>query len=113
MATHWLRRSDSNSPARIYERARPFAAAPNLAIGSMCNLYCVRKGQSAIRDLFSVKHDRTGNLPPLPAIFRPTRADRPNWRYGEPELAMARCGMPGPPEFGGQPVTNNRNSTSR
>jgi hypothetical protein len=35
----------------------------------MCNLYSVTKGQSAIRDLFSVKHDRAGNLPPLPAIF--------------------------------------------
>ena len=35
----------------------------------MCNLYGVTKGQSAIRDLFSVKHDRAGNLPPLPAIF--------------------------------------------
>ncbi len=35
----------------------------------MCNLYSVTKGQSAIRDLFSVKYDRAGNLPPLPAIF--------------------------------------------
>src|SRR5208283_2520523 len=34
----------------------------------MCNLYSVTKGQSAIRDLFAVKHDRAGNLPPLPAI---------------------------------------------
>ena len=35
----------------------------------MCNLYSVTKGQSAIRDLFSVKHDPVANLPPLPAIF--------------------------------------------
>ena len=35
----------------------------------MCNLYSVTKGQSAIRDLFSVRHDRAGNLPPLPAVF--------------------------------------------
>ena len=35
----------------------------------MCNLYSVTKGQAAIRDLFSVRHDRAGNLPPLPAIF--------------------------------------------
>jgi len=27
------------------------------------------QGQSAIRDLFAVKHDRTGNLPLFPAIF--------------------------------------------
>src|SRR5271166_3540414 len=32
----------------------------------MCNLYSVTKGQSAIRDLFAVKHDRAGNVPPLP-----------------------------------------------
>jgi hypothetical protein len=28
----------------------------------MCNLYSVTKGQSAIRDLFRVRRDRTGNL---------------------------------------------------
>jgi hypothetical protein len=27
----------------------------------MCNLYSVTKGQEAIRSLFAVKHDRTGN----------------------------------------------------
>ena len=35
----------------------------------MCNLYSVTKGQAAIRDLFTVTHDRAGNLPSLPAIF--------------------------------------------
>jgi hypothetical protein len=35
----------------------------------MCNLYSLTKGQAAIRDLFSVKHDRTGNLPLFPSIF--------------------------------------------
>ncbi len=35
----------------------------------MCNLYSVTKGQQAIRDLFAVKNDRTGNLPPLPAFL--------------------------------------------
>ena len=35
----------------------------------MSNLYSVTNGQSAIRDLFAVKHDRAGNLPPLPVIF--------------------------------------------
>ena len=79
----------------------------------MCNVYSVTKGQSAIRDLFSVKHDRAGNLPPLPAVFPDqwapivrTRAD------GERELVMARWGMPGPPQYGGQPVTNIRNVAS-
>jgi putative SOS response-associated peptidase YedK len=31
---------------------------------------------------------------------------------GERELVMARWGMPGPPQFGGQPVTNIRNVAS-
>ena len=31
---------------------------------------------------------------------------------GERELVMARWGMPGPPQFGGQPVTNIRNLSS-
>ena len=31
---------------------------------------------------------------------------------GERELVMARWGMPGPPQYGGQPVTNIRNLTS-
>jgi hypothetical protein len=35
----------------------------------MCNVYSLTKGQAAIRDLFSAKHDRTGNLPLFPAIF--------------------------------------------
>jgi hypothetical protein len=43
----------------------------------MCNLYSVTKGQSAIRDLFSVKHDRASNLPPLPAILPDHRRSSP------------------------------------
>src|SRR5271170_5391408 len=79
----------------------------------MCNLYSLTKGQSAIRDLFSVKHDRTGNLPLFPAIFPNQMA--PIVRRGpdgERELVIARWGMPGPPQFGGQPVTNIRNIAS-
>jgi len=76
----------------------------------MCNLYSVTKGQSAIRDLFGVKHDRAGNLPPLPAIFPDQLAPIVRVRGdGERELVMARWGMPGPPQYGGQPVTNIRN----
>ena len=77
----------------------------------MCNLYSVTKGQSAIRDRFAVKHDRASNLPPLPAIFPDQMA--PIVRLGadgERELVMARWSMPGPPQFGGQPVTNIRNA---
>src|SRR5208282_3447667 len=79
----------------------------------MCNLYSVTKNQSAIRDLFAVKRDRAGNLPPLSAIFPDQMA--PIIRVasdGERELVMARWGMPGPPQFGGQPVTNIRNVKS-
>ncbi len=79
----------------------------------MCNLYSLTKGQSAIRDLFAAKYDRTGNLPLLSAIFPDQLA--PIVRAGtdgERELAMARWGMPGPPKFGGAPITNIRNVTS-
>ncbi len=70
----------------------------------MCNLYSVTKGQQAIRDLFDVKHDRAGNLPPLPAVFPDQMA--PIVRTGADggrELVMARWGMPGPPLPGLKP----------
>jgi hypothetical protein len=35
----------------------------------MCNLHSVTKGQDAIRDLFKIDRDRTGNLPSLAAVF--------------------------------------------
>ena len=38
----------------------------------MCNLYSETKGQAAIRGLFRVQQDRTGNLPSFPASS-PTR----------------------------------------
>jgi putative SOS response-associated peptidase YedK len=75
----------------------------------MCNLYSLTKGQAAIRDLFAAKYDRAGNLPLFPAIFPDQLA--PIVRVGadgERELDLARSGMPGPPQFGDQPVTNIR-----
>ena len=79
----------------------------------MCSLYSLTKGQAAIRDWFRAKHDRTGNLPLFPGIFPDqfapilrSRAD------GERELVMARWGMPGPPQYGGQSVTDIRNVSS-
>lgn len=78
----------------------------------MCNLYSMTKNQDAIRRLFKVQHDRAGNLPPLPGIFpdylAPIVRDAADGR----ELAMARWGMPGPPQFGGAPITNIRNVKS-
>jgi hypothetical protein len=35
----------------------------------MCNLYSMTRAQDAMRKLFGVKNDRTGNLPSLPGIF--------------------------------------------
>jgi hypothetical protein len=35
----------------------------------MCNLYSETKGQAAIRGLFRVQQDCTGNVPSFPAIF--------------------------------------------
>jgi putative SOS response-associated peptidase YedK len=79
----------------------------------MCNLYSETKGQAAIRALFRAGHDRTGNLPAFPGIFPDQMAPIVrNGAGGERELVMARWGMPGPPQFGGQPVTNIRNVSS-
>jgi putative SOS response-associated peptidase YedK len=64
-------------------------------------------------DPFQDENDRVGNLPPLPAIFPDQTA--PIIRValdGERELVMARWGMPGPLQFGAQPVTNIRNVKS-
>ena len=76
----------------------------------MCNLYSLTKGQAAIRDWFRASHDRTGNLPLFPDIFPDQMAPIVrNGAGGERELVMARWGMPGPPQFGGAPITNIRN----
>lgn len=32
----------------------------------MCNLYSVTRGQDAMRRLFAIGRDLTGNLPPIP-----------------------------------------------
>ena len=79
----------------------------------MCNLYSEPKGQAAVRDWFRVAHDGTCNLPAFPGIFpdQLTPIVR-NSTDGGRELVMARWGMPGPPQFGDQPVTNIRNVSS-
>jgi putative SOS response-associated peptidase YedK len=79
----------------------------------MCNLYSETKGQAAIRALFRTGYDTTGNLPAFPGIFPDQMAPIVrNSVDGKRELVMARWGMPGPPQFGGQPVTNIRNVAS-
>jgi len=79
----------------------------------MCNLYSIIRSQEAMRRLFAITRDLTGNLPPLPSVFpdglAPIARVGPD---GDRELAMARWGMPGAPQFGGAPITNIRNTKS-
>lgn len=70
------------------------------------------RNQEAIRRLFAVARDLTGNLPPLPAIFPDGNAPVIQLEGGERQLEMMRWGMPGLIQFGGAPVTNIRNTKS-
>jgi|tagenome__1003787_1003787.scaffolds.fasta_scaffold20988082_4 putative SOS response-associated peptidase YedK len=58
----------------------------------MCNLYSMTTNQKAIRDLFKVTRDTTGNLPPLPAIFPDQLASVVRVNEGERELTIMRWG---------------------
>lgn len=60
----------------------------------MCNLYSITKNQDAIRRLFSVTRDLTGNLPPMPGVFPDYPAPIVRQAGAERELTMARWGMP-------------------
>jgi putative SOS response-associated peptidase YedK len=79
----------------------------------MCNLYSQMKGQAAIAAIARAMRDKTGNLPPMPGIFpdypAPVVRNSPD---GVRELTLCRWGMPGPPQFGGAPITNIRNTKS-
>ena len=78
----------------------------------MCNLYSLTRSQDAMRQLFAIDEDLTGNLPPLPDIFPDQMAPVVRIADGRRRLEMMRWGMPGPPQFGGAPVTNIRNVAS-
>ena len=78
----------------------------------MCNLYSLTRSQDAMRRLFAIDEDRVGNLPPLPDIFPDQMAPIVRVDGGKRVLGTMRWGMPGPPQFGGAPVTNIRNTTS-
>jgi putative SOS response-associated peptidase YedK len=79
----------------------------------MCNLYSITRSQEAMRRLFRVTRDRTGNLPSLAAIFPDTLiAVVRTAPDGERELTMMRWGFPPPPNVGTVPVTNVRNLKS-
>lgn len=85
----------------------------------MCNLYSITKGPAAIIDFTRATGDLTGNLPPMPGVFpdysAPIARNRPADAGGiTRELALARWGLPSPPQFlsksGRDPgVTNVRN----
>ena len=78
----------------------------------MCNLYSVTRGQEAMRRLFRVTRDSTGNLPGLPAVFPDMMAPVVRAaRDGERELSLMHWGFP-PPPIGNAPVTNVRNLKS-
>ena len=83
----------------------------------MCNLYSMTTNQEAIRHLFRVDIDHTGNLPPMPGIYPDYAAPIVRNAAEGRELAMARWGMPTPPKFlegkkSDPGVTNIRNATS-
>jgi putative SOS response-associated peptidase YedK len=79
----------------------------------MCNLYSITKGQAAIIAFTRAMRDLTGNLPPMPGVFPDYAAPIVrNGPDGVRELMLARWGMPGPPQFGGAPITNIRNTAS-
>jgi putative SOS response-associated peptidase YedK len=77
----------------------------------MCNLYSITRNQAAIRALFKVTKDSSGNLPPMPAIFPDQPAPVVRANEGERELIMMRWGMPNPPQVPGI-TTNIRNTKS-
>ncbi|MDI9846745.1 SOS response-associated peptidase [Rhodoblastus sp. 17X3] len=62
----------------------------------MCNLYSLTRTQHAMRALFRVTKDLTGNLPPMPGVFPDYPAPIVRIFEGERELTTARWGMPSP-----------------
>jgi putative SOS response-associated peptidase YedK len=62
----------------------------------VCNLYSMTTNQEAIRRLFGVVIDSTGNMPPQPGVFPDYAAPIVRNTANGRELAMARWGMPSP-----------------
>lgn len=76
----------------------------------MCNLYAMTRNQDAIRRLFKVGKDYTGNLPAFPAIFPDKEAPVVrNGPQGDREMMLMRWGFPPAPfSKNPAPVTNAR-----
>jgi len=62
----------------------------------VCNLYAMTTSQQAIREIAGAMRDRTGNLPPFPAIFPDYAAPIVRNHSEGCELTLARWGMPSP-----------------
>ena len=65
-----------------------------------------------MRRLFAAARDLAGNLPPLPDVYPDQLSPVVRVVAGERQPETMRWGMPGPPVFGGAPVTNIRNTNS-
>ena len=83
----------------------------------MCNLYSHTSAHEAIRRLFDVVLDITGNKPPLPGIYPNYMAPIVHNSPAGRTLRMARWGMPTPPKYTEEKrsdpgVTNVRNVKS-
>ncbi len=71
------------------------------------------KNQDAIRRLFKVTRDSTGNMPLFPSIFPDKLAPVVHMSNSERALSMMRWGMPNPPKSTFGPYsTNIRNARS-
>lgn len=79
----------------------------------MCNLYSHTRSPDEVRRLMRVVDDRTGNQPPLPAVFPDQLAPVVRAHHdGTREMRTMRWGLP-PPQAGLRPVTNIRNVASQ
>ncbi len=88
------------------------AGRPGRTAPQMCNLYSMTKSREALAAYTRAMRDRTGNQPPLPAIFPDQMAPVVgNSKDGLREVVMMRWGFP-PAGGGKRPVTNVRNLKS-
>jgi putative SOS response-associated peptidase YedK len=78
----------------------------------MCNLYSITKNRDAMRRLFNVVKDSVGNLASMPGVFPDYEAPLVRNGEGGRELIKMRWDMPPPPQYGGAPITNIRNTSS-
>ena len=107
----------AGSKAEPAKQANPAGSKSTSQTGAakartMCNLYSITRSQDAMRRLFAIAEDLTGNLPPLPDVFPDQLAPIVRVADGGRRLEMMRWGMPGPPYCGGASVTNIRNTSS-